>query len=234
MRDVKVEDIGLRDYLEVWEYQKKRFQAAIDTKLANRNLPETEQQTPQNYLVFCEHPHVVTLGKSGDMGNLLLSEALLKKKGIQFYNIDRGGDITYHGPEQQVGYPIIDLDQFKADINVYMRNLEAVIISTLAEYGIKGGRIKDATGVWLDEDKPQLARKICAMGVRTSRWVTMHGFALNVNNDLDYFNVIIPCGLQGKQVTSIEKELGYKVDKTALKEKIKRHFSRVFNATLIT
>ena len=184
-----------------------------------------------NYLIFVEHPHVLTLGKSGVMEHLLMSEEFLKERNISFYKVNRGGDITYHGLGQVVGYPILDLDNFFPDIHQYLRYLEEVIILTLADYGLKGERSKGETGVWIDTGTP-LARKICAMGVRASRWVTMHGFALNVNTDLSYFNYIIPCGISDKAVTSLQAELGHSVDLEEVKEKILRHFLEVFSAEL--
>ncbi len=197
MNQVIFKDLGSMDYKEAWDYQNELFQGIIDIKLANRNR-DIKQSTP-NYFLFTEHPPVYTLGKSGDLSNLLLNEAQLKQKGISFFKSNRGGDITFHGPEQIVGYPIIDLEEFKPDIRWYMRSLEEVIIKTIANYGLKGVRSDGETGVWLDVGTP-FARKICALGVRTSRWVTMHGFALNVNTNLGYFDHIIPCGIRGKAV----------------------------------
>ncbi len=235
MRSVQVKDLGTRDYLETWEYQKELFREVINMKLDNRDREgEANLPVPPNYFLFVEHPPVITLGKSGEQQHLLASEEVLKSKGIQFVPIDRGGDITYHGPGQIVGYPIIDLDQFQADIHKYMRSLEEVIIRTIAEYGLKGERIDGATGVWLDADIPGRTRKICAMGVRTSRWVTMHGFAINLNTNLDHFNYIIPCGLNDKQVTSMEKELKEIPTVEELKERIKFHFAEQFDARLTT
>ncbi len=228
MQKINFKDIGLTPYQEAWDYQNKLFQEIIDIKLNNRN-EETNNPTP-NYFIFTEHPHVYTLGKSGDINNLLLSEKQLKEKGITFFKSNRGGDITYHGPGQIVGYPILDLDNFFTDIHKFMRNLEEVIIRTIAEYGLKGERSEGETGVWLDVGTP-FARKICALGVRTSRWVTMHGFALNVSTDVGYFDNIIPCGIRGKGVTSMEIELKEKVSVPIVKEKIKKHFSEVFDAT---
>ena len=230
MQQVKLQDLGLKDYQEAWDYQNTLFQQIIDIKLANRNN-ETKNLTP-NYFIFTEHPHVYTLGKSGDLNNLLLSENQLKEKGISFFKSNRGGDITYHGPGQIVGYPILDLDNFFTDIHKFMRNLEEVIILTIAEYGLKGERSEGETGVWLDVGTP-FARKICALGVRTSRWVTMHGFALNVSADLGYFDHIIPCGIRGKAVTSMEVELNRKIDVNEVKEHIKNHFSSVFKSEFI-
>jgi lipoyl(octanoyl) transferase len=231
MHQVKIQDLGLKNYQEAWDYQNTLFQQIIDVKLMNRNN-NTNNPTP-NYFLFTEHPHVYTLGKSGDLNNLLLSKNQLKEKGITFFKSNRGGDITYHGPGQIVGYPILDLDNFFTDIHKFMRNLEEVIILTIAEYGLKGERSEGETGVWLGVGTP-FARKICALGVRTSRWVTMHGFALNVSTDLGYFNHIIPCGIRDKAVTSMEAELNHKIDVNEIKEKIKNHFSTVFEAEFIT
>lgn len=228
MQEVAVIDLGLKDYKETWDYQEDLFQKIIDLKIDNRRNNK-EQQTP-NYFIFVEHPHVYTLGKSGDMSNLLLTEKQLEDKGATFYKINRGGDITYHGPGQLVGYPILDLDNFFTDIHKYLRFLEEVIILTLAEYGIKSERSEGETGVWLDVGTP-FARKICAMGVRTSRWVTMHGFALNVNANLGYFDNIIPCGIKGKAVTSMEAELEQKIPMKEVEEKIKKHFKTLFEVT---
>jgi lipoyl(octanoyl) transferase len=186
-----------------------------------------------NYLLFVEHPPVYTLGKSGQLDNLLLSEVELNQKGIEFYKTNRGGDITFHGPEQIVGYPIIDLEKFYTDIGRYLRNLEEVIILTMAEYGLKGERSKGETGVWLDPQVAGQERKICAIGVRCSRWITMHGFAFNINTDLQYFDHIIPCGIQNKTVTSMEKETGQKLDLEEVKKKLKRNFEKVFEVTIV-
>ena len=222
-------DWGLKDYKEAWEEQERLFQAIIDQKTENRRI-ESPSPTP-NYLIFVEHPHVLTLGKSGVMEHLLMSEEFLKQKHISFYKVNRGGDITYHGLGQVVGYPILDLDNFFPDIHRYLRSLEEVIILTLADYGLKGERSQGETGVWLDVGTPK-ARKICAMGVRASRWVTMHGFALNVNTDLNYFNYIVPCGIADKAVASLKTELGREVPLEEVKQHITRHFLEVFDATL--
>lgn len=225
-KTLKIQDLGYKDYKQVWDYQEELFNGIVQIKTENRNL-ETPKPTP-NYFLFVEHPHVYTLGKSGDMSNLLLSEEQLKVKGATFYKINRGGDITYHGPGQIVGYPILDLDNFFTDIHKYLRLLEESIILTLSDYGLKSERSQGETGVWLDVGTP-FARKICAMGVRASRWVTMHGFALNVNADLGYFDNIIPCGIRGKAVTSLNVELGIeKVDETEVKQKILKHFRDLF------
>lgn len=205
----------------------------IDLKLKNRDLPDSEKLLSKHYLLFCEHPHVYTLGKSGSENNLLINEMQLKDKAASFYKINRGGDITYHGPGQLVGYPILDLDYFFNDIHKYMRYLEEIIILTLAEYGIEGGRITGLTGVWLDFEKPENARKICAFGVRLSRWVTMHGWAFNVNADLDYFKNIIPCGINDKEVTTLEKETGRKIDMNKVKAIVKKNFEKVFDVEIL-
>ena len=227
---VRVSDLGLKDYKETWDFQESLFNEILDVKIRNRR-EETDVATP-NHLLFVEHPHVYTLGKSGDFDNLLISEKQLAEKGATFYKVNRGGDITYHGPGQIVGYPILDLDNFFTDIHKYLRFLEEVIILTLADYGFSSSRSQGETGVWPDVGTP-FARKICAMGVRASRWVTMHGFALNVNVDLGYFDNMIPCGIRGKSVTSLNVELGVdKVDMDEVKQKIKKHFTSLFAAEL--
>ena len=229
-KKIILKDLGLTDYKEAWDYQEHLFQEILAVKVKNRR-ENTTSETP-NHFLFVEHPHVYTLGKSGDMTNLLVDEHFLQEKGAVFYKINRGGDITYHGPGQVVGYPILDLDNFFTDIHKYLRFLEEMVILTLAEYGLKGERSKGETGVWLDVGTP-FARKICAMGVRASRWVTMHGFALNANVDLGYFDLMIPCGIKGKAVTSLNVELGRaKVDEEELKGKLIKHFSALFNAEL--
>lgn len=227
-KHIQLQDLGYQDYKTTWEYQEQLFKKIVDVKLEKRNRPELETD---NYFLFVEHPHVYTLGKSGDMSNLLLSEKQLEAKGATFYKINRGGDITYHGPGQIVGYPILDLENFFTDIHKYLRLLEETIILTLAEYGLQGTRSEGETGVWLDVGTP-FARKICAMGVRASRWVTMHGFALNVNVDLGYFDNIIPCGIKGKAVTSMHVELGKTLDEAEVKSKIIQHFSVLFEAEM--
>ena len=232
MQNVRFQDLGLIDYKEAWDYQEKLFKTNVDAKIENRQAEKIVTPT-SHYLLFCEHPHVYTLGKSGNENHLLLSERMLQQKGATYYKINRGGDITYHGPGQIVGYPILDLDYFFTDIHKYLRLLEEMIILTLAEYGIKAGRYEGYTGVWLDPENPLKARKICAMGVRCSRWITMHGFALNVNSDLDYFNNIIPCGINDKQVTSLKKELNQEINVEEVKEKLKNHFTTLFEAKLI-
>ena len=225
--------LGLKDYKAAWDFQEKLFKETVDQKIANRKLPETEQVETKNYLIFCQHPHVYTLGKSGDENHLLANEAFLKEKEATFYKINRGGDITYHGPGQIVGYPILDLDHFFTDIHKYLRYLEEAVILTLNDYGIKSGRVEGLTGVWLDGDDNHKARKICAIGVKSSRWVTMHGFAFNVNTNLEYFNYIVPCGIQDKAVTSLQKELGREVDINEVESKLKRYLSTIFEMDLI-
>lgn len=229
-KQIIVKDLGHKDYKETWDYQESLFEEIVELKRKNRT-ENTDLPTP-NYFLFVEHPHVYTLGKSGHIENLLIDEAALAKKGATFYKINRGGDITYHGPGQIVGYPIIDLENFFTDIHKYLRSLEEVIIRTLADYGIKGERSEGETGVWLDVGTP-FARKICAMGVRASRWVTMHGFALNVNTDLGYFDNIIPCGIRGKSVTSLNVELSKeKVDTEEVKRYILKHFEEIFGVSI--
>ncbi|RYC51810.1 lipoyl(octanoyl) transferase LipB [Flagellimonas olearia] len=231
-KKVRVQDLGHRDYKETWDYQEALFKDIVDLKVKNRR-EGTEVDTP-NHFLFVEHPHVYTLGKSGDIGNLLVDEQVLKAKGATFYKINRGGDITYHGPGQVVGYPILDLDNFFTDIHKYLRFLEEMVILTLAEYGLRAERSEGETGVWLDVGTP-FARKICAMGVRASRWVTMHGFALNVNADLGYFDLMIPCGIKDKAVTSLNVELGKKeVDIEEVKAKLLKHFTALFEAELVS
>ena len=227
-RAIILEDLKLKEYKDSWDYQASLFQHIIDIKVDNRK--NNSSKTTPNYFLFVEHPHVYTLGKSGNINNLLLNEEQLKEKGATFYKSNRGGDITYHGPGQIVGYPILDLDNFFTDIHKYLRNLEETIIKTLADYGLKGERSEGETGVWLDVGTP-FARKICALGVRTSRWVTMHGFALNNTTNLGYFDNIIPCGIRGKSVTSLEVELGKKIPEEEIKQKIVHHFTEIFKAT---
>lgn len=229
-KEVKFIDWGLLDYQEAWDKQEVVFQETVALKGKNRtdntNIPTS------NYLIFCEHPHVYTLGKSGHPENLLLDEAGLIEKEATYYKINRGGDITYHGPGQIVGYPILDLDNFFTDIHLYLRTLEEAVILTLADYGITAGRYEGYTGVWLDADNEK-ARKICAMGVRCSRWVTMHGFAFNVNADLNYFKNIVPCGIDDKDVTSMQRELGVALDMEEVKTKLKNHIATLFSMQLI-
>jgi lipoyl(octanoyl) transferase len=230
MKHIQLLDLGNKDYKETWEYQEELFKEIVDMKIQNRNAI-SPIPTP-NFFLYVTHPHVYTLGKSGDVSNLLLSEKQLTDKGATFYKINRGGDITYHGPGQIVGYPILDLENFFTDIHKYLRFLEEAIILTLAEYGLKTERSPGETGVWFDVGTP-FARKICAMGVRASRWVTMHGFALNVNVDLGYFDNIIPCGIRGKAVTSMHVELGREVNEEEVKQKIIKHFSVLFESSFI-
>ncbi len=231
-KSILLQDLGAKDFKETWDYQSTLLQEIVDTKVKNRR--ENSTVPTKNHFLFVEHPHVYTLGKSGDLKNLLLNEEQLKEKGASFYKINRGGDITYHGPGQIVGYPILDLENFFTDIHKYLRLLEEAIILTIAEYGIKAERSAGETGVWLDVGTP-FARKICAMGIRSSRWVTMHGFALNVNANLGYFDNIIPCGIKDKAVTSMEAELHKKLDLEEVKSKILKHFKNLFEvSTFIT
>lgn len=235
---VKLQDWGLTDYKDAWERQESIFGKTVKLKTEIRNRQalvlageETETPTP-NYLVFCQHPHVYTLGKSGKPEHLLLDEAGLKEKQAAYYLINRGGDITYHGPGQIVCYPILDLDNFFTDIHLYLRTLEEAVILTLADYGLTAGRYPGYTGVWFDGDNDK-ARKICAMGVRCSRWVTMHGLAMNVNTNLHYFKNIVPCGIDDKEVTSMQQELGYEVDIKEVEEILTRHISVLFGMEII-
>jgi lipoyl(octanoyl) transferase len=229
-KKVFFQDWGLVDYQGAWDRQELIFADIVKQKTDNRTK-ETQLPT-DNYLIFVEHPHVYTLGKSGKPENLLLDEAGLLEKRAVYYKINRGGDITYHGPGQLVGYPILDLDNFFTDIHRYMRTIEEAVILTLADYGVIAGRYPGYTGVWLDADNDN-ARKICAIGVRASRWVTMHGFAFNINTDLSYFNNIIPCGIEDKAVTSLQGELGREVDIEEVKTKLKKHFASLFEMELM-
>ncbi|QED38160.1 lipoyl(octanoyl) transferase LipB [Antarcticibacterium arcticum] len=227
-KEIQLQELGLREYREAWDYQEQLFREIMELKIRNRR--EDLQAPTPNYLLLVEHPHVYTLGKSGDQSHLLLDENQLKARNAQFYKSNRGGDITYHGPGQVVGYPVLDLENFFTDIHKYLRFLEEVIILTLQEYGLDAQRSKGETGVWLDVGTPY-ARKICAMGVKASRWVTMHGFALNVNTDLGYFDHIIPCGIKGKAVTSLNIELGQReVPMNEVQEKILKYFAAIFEA----
>ena len=228
-KTIQLIELGLKSYQEALAVQEKLFNQTIAIKRANRN--QQQQTRTENYLLWVEHTPVITLGKSGKSEHLLLDENQLKEKGIEYYPTNRGGDITFHGPGQLVGYPILDLDNFFTDIHKYLRFLEEAIILTLEEYGLKGARSDGETGVWLDVGTP-FARKICAMGVKASRWVTMHGFALNINTDLSYFEYIVPCGIQGKAVTSLEKELGRNVPFEEVKTKLKVHFAHLFEAEM--
>jgi lipoyl(octanoyl) transferase len=231
-KKVFVEYCGLIDYAKAWAYQEKLFSEIVEQKIKNRNLPEAEQQLTPNYLLFCEHPHVYTLGRNGKLNHLLANEELLKKLNAQYFPINRGGDITYHGPGQLVGYPVIDLENFFTDIHKYLRLIEEAVILTLSEYGVSAGRIEGLTGVWIDHVEQRNPRKICAIGVRASRWVAMHGFALNVNTDLNYFNYIVPCGIKDKAVTSLQKEIGKIVDVLEVAEKMKKHLAQLFEMQL--
>lgn len=222
------QDLENMEYNEAWTYQEKLLASIIDLKMENKRLPEEQQKVTPNYFLYVSHPHVYTLGKSGHLENLLIDDEKRKELGVAFAKTNRGGDITYHGAGQIVGYPILDLENFFTDIHKYMRNLEEVIIRTIADYGLRGERSAGETGVWLDVGTP-FARKICAMGVKSSRWVTMHGFALNVNTDLKYFDYIIPCGIRGKAAASMQKELGCELDIEKVKQKLKNHFAEVFN-----
>ncbi|MGE0090779.1 MAG: lipoyl(octanoyl) transferase LipB [Bacteroidales bacterium] len=222
------EDLGLIDYKEAWDYQEKIFADYLNLKAQNRDLPSNQQIEIEGKVIFCEHPHVYTLGKSGQQNNLLIADEFLKKIQATYYKINRGGDITYHGPGQIVGYPIIDLERFNLQVKQYIANLEESIILTLSDFGIRAERLNGATGVWLDTNIPGKTRKICAIGVKASRFITMHGFAFNVNTNLEYFNYINPCGFVDKGVTSMEKELGQKQDFNFVKEVLKKKMEQVF------
>ncbi len=224
--EVELEDLGLIDYKQCWDYQTKLFDASVQLKIKNRKFPENRVST-KNHLIFCEHPHVYTLGKSGDLKNLLIDGPKRKEKNISFYKINRGGDITYHGPGQLVVYPILDLDYFFSDIHKYLRLLEESVILTLADYGVTGQRLDGFTGVWVDAEK-ETPRKICAIGVKCSRWVTMHGIGFNINSNLDYFKHIVPCGIEDKSVTSLQKETNQKIDMKELKLRFKKNFKILF------
>ena len=228
------EDMGIRSYQPSWDYQEELLLKNTQIKWAARqNEQDLKTTNTEHRLLMVEHNPVFTLGKSGKREHVLVSEEQLKNLGIEFFHINRGGDVTYHGLQQIVGYPILDLDKFKTDLGWYLRCLEQIIIDVLAEYGLKGERSAGETGVWLEPNDPFMARKICAMGIMCSRWITMHGFALNVNTDLSHFEFIVPCGIQGKTVTSLEKELGHKVNYEAVKEKIKKHFQLIFDCELV-
>ena len=232
-KSVEFKHLGLIDYQKAWDYQTVLFDGIVATKIENRKTPSGFQKPTSNYLLFCEHPHVYTLGKSGSEEHLLLTEAELADKKATYYKINRGGDITYHGPGQIVGYPVLDLDNFFTDIHKYLRLLEEAVIRTLSDYSIVAGRIEGLTGVWIDFEKQALARKICALGVKSSRWVTMHGFALNVSTDLDYFGNIIPCGIDDKAVTSMQKELGRPVEMEEVETKLLAHIAQLFEMDII-
>lgn len=233
MPSVHFKDLGLIDYKEAWDYQEILFNKTINTKSENRKLEPHQQVETKNHLLFCEHPHVYTLGKSGKDEHLLINEEKLKEAQATYYKINRGGDITYHGPGQLVGYPILDLDHFFSDIHKYLRYLEEVFIKVMADYHLFGERSEGETGVWLDVGKPE-ARKILALGVKASRWVTMHGWAFNVNTQLDYFSNIVPCGITDKGVTSLEKELGHKVPMDEVKEKAHYYFEEIFGVEMLS
>jgi lipoyl(octanoyl) transferase len=235
-QEVIFKDLGIMDYKAAWDYQEELLQGNVRIKTAIRNGQSAAAPglNTQHYFLLCEHPPVYTLGKSGKKEHVLMSDDELEENEIEFYNTNRGGDITFHGFQQIVGYPILDLEKYYTDIGKYLRNLEELIILTIAEYGIKGSRSDGETGVWIDPEIKGKERKICAIGVRCSRWITMHGFALNVNTDLSYFNNIIPCGIENKAVTSIEKELGHKVDLKEVEEKIRKNFEIVFSSILIS
>ena len=230
-KEIRFIDLGLIDYSEAWEFQTIRHDSIISKKIRIREGSLAEEQT-DNYLIFCEHPHVFTLGKSGDEKNLVIPKEQLSSISASYHQINRGGDITYHGPGQLVAYPVFDLENFFTDIHLYMRNMEEAVMLTLRDFGIESGRVQGLTGVWIDGNKPGKARKICAMGVKTSRWVTLHGLALNVNPDLNYFNFIIPCGISDKAVTSMEKELGHSVNMEEVKKSLLKNFLAVFDASL--
>ncbi|MCS7020127.1 MAG: lipoyl(octanoyl) transferase LipB [Bernardetiaceae bacterium] len=230
-KEVRYRWLGTIPYKQAWDYQEQIFQSIVAQKMVaraeNRHLP-----TP-NYLLFCEHPHVYTLGKSGKEAHLLLDKTQLREMGADFFHINRGGDITYHGPGQLVGYPILDLENFFTDIHRYLRLIEEAVILTLAEYGIVAGRIDKLTGVWLDHEQQKNPRKICAIGVKTSRWVTMHGFALNINTHLDYFRHIVPCGISDKAVTSLQAELGHPISMAEVAKKMRQHIANLFGMIII-
>jgi len=234
MQSVLFEDLGNMRYQKAWDYQELLLSEMVDRKRKNWSKDSDVQlDMPGHRLLFVEHPPVYTLGKSGKMENVLISGEELTNRGIDFYKINRGGDITFHGVGQLVGYPILDLEQFYTDIGRYLRNIEEVIIRTMADYGLQGERSAGETGVWLDASVPGHERKICAIGVRCSRWITMHGFAFNINTDLDYFQYIIPCGIRQKQVTSLQKELGQEMDMEEVKQRVKKHFEQVFQVKLV-
>jgi lipoyl(octanoyl) transferase len=232
-KTVEFIDLGQKDYKETWDFQEDLFAKSVALKIENRKANPEEQKPTPNYLIFVEHPHVYTLGKSGNPSHLLLNEQELEDKEAVYYKINRGGDITYHGPGQLVGYPIFDLENFFTDIHLYLRNLEEAIILTLEEFGINAGRISGLTGVWIQNEDGSRPRKICAMGVKSSRWITMHGFALNINANIDYFNNIVPCGIPDKEVTSMHLELGRHIEESEVKEKVKKHLQTLFQLKFI-
>ena len=232
-QEVRFVDLGLIDYQQAWDLQEKLFNEVVERKVRNRNLPPEQQEAPVHYLLFCEHPHVYTLGKSGSTENLLAGPEELKEKSVSFYKINRGGDITYHGPGQIVAYPILDLDFFFTDIHKYLRFLEEAVIMTLKDFGVESSRYEGYTGVWIEPDNPVKARKICAMGVRCSRWVTMHGLAFNIATDLSYFGNIVPCGITDKAVTSLSKETGTEINPEEVKPVLQKHLADLFEMDLI-
>ena len=232
MKKIHFEDLGLIDFQAAWDFQTEKFNKIVQLKLDNRNLSATEKKVQEHWLIFCEHPHVYTLGRNGKESNLLLDADALRNKNAEFVKINRGGDITYHGPGQIVGYPLLDLDEFFTDIGRYIRFLEEMVIRTLLEYNIESGRITGQSGVWIDVDKAT-ARKICAVGVHLSRWTTMHGFAFNINTNLDYFSSIIPCGISDKAVTSLQKELGRSIDTEEVKTRLLKHFKELFEVEFL-
>ncbi|RAW03029.1 lipoyl(octanoyl) transferase LipB [Pseudochryseolinea flava] len=227
------ENLGLIDYKKAWDYQTSLFEKILAIKSANRDLPVDQHQQTENYLLFCQHPHVYTLGKSGKEQNLLVKVDDLHAIDATYYHINRGGDITYHGPGQLVVYPVIDMENFFTDIHKYMRLLEEAVIQTCSRYNISAGRIKGLTGVWVDFENEKTARKICAMGVKTSRWVTMHGLALNVNTNLEYFKTIVPCGIEDKAVTSIGQEVGHAIDFAEVENELKKNIVHCFGMELL-
>jgi lipoyl(octanoyl) transferase len=231
-RATQFTDLGLIDYQKAWDYQTELFNGILSVKAENRNRPGNEKET-NNYLLLCEHPHVFTLGKSGDEKNLLIKPEDLHTIQASYYHINRGGDITYHGPGQIVAYPVIDMENFFTDIHRYMRLMEEAVILTLNDYSITAGRVGGLTGVWLDGDDDKVARKICALGVKTSRWVTLHGLAFNVNTDLSYFKYIVPCGIEDKGVTSMQKELGREINMQEVKDRLRTHLASLFEMELI-
>ncbi len=236
MQEIFFRDLGKIEYGDAWQLQEKVMQEGLAVKSLRYNNQQDNTagvaEEISHHLLFCEHPHVYTLGKSGHMENLLVNDTRLQELGVSFYKTNRGGDITYHGPGQLVAYPILDLEQYYTDLGKYMRNLEEAVIRTIARYGIEGGRLQGSTGVWLDADNAN-ARKICAMGVRSSRWITMHGLALNINSDLKYFGYIIPCGISDKRVTSMQQELGRPVDEEEVKAILKEEFAAVFESVIV-
>lgn len=235
MQTVQFQDLGLRNYKEVWDYQETLLQenTTVKAQYRNQDLVQVTEWPTRHHLLFVEHPPVYTLGKNGKETHVLISETERQARGIDYFHINRGGDITFHGPGQLVGYPILDLEKFRTDLGWYLRSLEEVIILTMATYGLKGERSPGETGVWIDPHVKGRERKICAMGIKCSRWITMHGFAFNVNANLDYFQYIVPCGIENKQVTSLQKELGREIPMDEIKAEVRKHFEQVFNASLV-